>query len=221
MQLAEAFGGALELATEVGLAGVVGAVRQPDGESRSSRARRRGRRPRGCARAPACARRDRSAQASRTCRTRRTRSSKGCPGRCSSSSRRSRCRARRRRRAARRGRRGRPTARGGSRCAFAPVSACSAAMSSSFSSVVRGSPPRGKRPKRVPPVPSAHDGAATENRWTSAITDSASTPRSASRTRSASRSRSCAAEADASRSRICSGVMRTAMAVPISAGRRR
>ena len=59
---------------------------------------------------------------------------------------------------------------------FAPVSAFSAAMSSSFSSVVRGSPPRGKRPKRVPPVPSAHDGAATENRWTSPITASTSTP---------------------------------------------
>ena len=47
---------------------------------------------------------------------------------------------------------------------FAPVSALSAAMSSIFSSVVRGSPPLGKRPKRVPPVPTAHDGAATEKR---------------------------------------------------------
>ena len=47
---------------------------------------------------------------------------------------------------------------------LAPVSALSAATSSIFSSVVRGSPPPGKRPKRVPPVPTAHDGAATENR---------------------------------------------------------
>ena len=47
---------------------------------------------------------------------------------------------------------------------FAPVRALSAATSSSFSSIVRGSPPPGKRPKRVPPVPSAHDGAATLKR---------------------------------------------------------
>ena len=47
---------------------------------------------------------------------------------------------------------------------LAPVTALSAAMSSSFSTVLRGSPPVGKRPKRVPPVPTAHDGAATLKR---------------------------------------------------------
>ena len=90
-------------------------------------------------------------------------------------------------------RRGRPTARAGSRCGSRRSARCSAAMSSSFSSVVRGSPPIGKRPKRVPPVPTAHDGAATENRATSSITASTSTPlRSARRSRVVSRSRSCA-----------------------------
>ena len=45
---------------------------------------------------------------------------------------------------------------------LAPVSAWRAATSSTFSSVVRGSPPRGKRPNRVPPVPTAQEGAPIE-----------------------------------------------------------
>src|SRR5580698_6421036 len=42
-------------------------------------------------------------------------------------------------------------------------SACSSPISSIFSSRLRGSPPPGKRPKRVPPVPNAQLGIATSN----------------------------------------------------------
>ena len=44
--------------------------------------------------------------------------------------------------------------------------ACNRPTSSIFSSNERGSPPPGKRPKRVPPVPKAQDGIAI---WKSII----------------------------------------------------
>ena len=43
----------------------------------------------------------------------------------------------------------------------APVSLWMTAQSSSFSKTLRGSPRPGKRPKRVPPVPTPQEGTAT------------------------------------------------------------
>ena len=81
-------------------------------------------------------------------------------------------------------------------------------MSSSFSSVVRGSPPRGKRPKRVPPVPTAHDGAATEKRGDLVDHRVGVDPALGESLPELSRSRSWPATTAASSSRIWSGVMR-------------
>ncbi len=53
------------------------------------------------------------------------------------------------------------------------------AQSSSFSSIPRGSPGPGKRPKRVPPVPTPQVGTATAKACTAAVTRSMSTPRRA------------------------------------------
>ena len=54
-------------------------------------------------------------------------------------------------------------------------------QSSSFSKTLRGSPGPGKRAKRVPPVPTPHEGTATRN----------ASARSLSRSMSSLRRRSC------------------------------
>jgi len=56
-----------------------------------------------------------------------------------------------------------------------------AAQSSIFSMIVRGSPANVKRPKRVPPAVSAHDGSATPNSSAAVVSVSISTPRRARR----------------------------------------
>ncbi len=55
-----------------------------------------------------------------------------------------------------------------------------ASQSSSFSKTSRGSPGPAKRAKRVPPVPTPHEGTATRNAIARSVSRSISTPRRAS-----------------------------------------
>jgi hypothetical protein len=50
-------------------------------------------------------------------------------------------------------------------------------QSSSFSNTLRGSPGPAKRAKRVPPVPTPHDGTATRKAVARSVIRSMSTPR--------------------------------------------
>ena len=50
-------------------------------------------------------------------------------------------------------------------------------QSSSFSKTLRGSPGPAKRAKRVPPVPTPHEGTATRNAIARSVSRSISTPR--------------------------------------------
>ena len=62
----------------------------------------------------------------------------------------------------------------------AAVSSWITAQSSSLSKMSRGSPVPGKRAKRVPPVPTPHDGTATPKAATLAFTRAMSIPRRSS-----------------------------------------
>ncbi len=129
---------------------------------------------RGCARRPAVARPRRCASGCRTCTSA---SGPADPERCSSSSSRRTARA--------------TTANDRSSAAFAGLSQgiCSempgvtrvalntTSQSSSFSKMFRGSPPPGNRAKRVPPVPTPHDGTATRNIVAASTSRSISIPR--------------------------------------------
>jgi hypothetical protein len=53
-------------------------------------------------------------------------------------------------------------------------------QSSSFSNTLRGSPGPAKRAKRVPPVPTPHEGTATRNAIALRVKASMSVPRRAS-----------------------------------------
>ena len=131
---------------EIGLPGMVGAVGEPDRERGRSELDDRARPRPGCARTLACGRRGRRCRTIRTCRTpRRHRWSTDCPGTCWSSSRRSEMPSRGGV-FAQRDRVGgivpRHVEADGAVRAGQPR--CNAAMSSIFSSVVRGSPPIGE-----------------------------------------------------------------------------
>ena len=102
------------------------------------------------------------------------------PGRCWSSS--SRCRAR----APARTTAARPALSGLSQgmCSEMPgverVSLKTTSQSSTFSKTLRGSPGPAKRAKRVPPVPTPHDGTETRKAMARSVSVSMSTPRRAS-----------------------------------------